>query len=833
MATGTATGEPGEWQQITFAVEGMTCASCVSRVTRKLSSLPGVEQANVNLATGRAQVRYLPGQIALKDMVLAVRQLGYEVPLAESRLTVEGMSCASCVARVERTLARLPGVLGAEVNLATGTARVRCIGGMLDESALASAVERVGYRATVIPAADRDVEESARQRDLIGWRRRFVWAALPTAPLLASMAAGWLGGWPSAVSWLANPWLLMALATVVQVIPGSFFYRDAYLNVRSGSANMSVLVAMGTTAAYVASALKLAGLLPAAFHGLYFETSAVLITLVLLGKLLEAVGKGRASVAIRRLAQLRPQTARLVTNGQEQPVPVSEIRPGDTLRVGPGEAMAVDGVVVEGKTAVDESMLTGESRPVERVVGDWVSCGTLNLSGSVLIRTERAGADTALAQIVRLVEEAQAGKAPAERFADRVAGVFVRVVLGVAVLTAAVWLALGQPAEALVAAIAVLVVACPCALGLAIPTAIMVGTGRAAEQGILFRNPEVLERALRVTTVVFDKTGTLTEGRLAVTAVRGHGPWQGQEDSLLQLVAKVEARSEHPLAKALTGPANTVAEQTETVEDWWSEAGFGVRAVVSGQPVAVGSADFLESLDIPLGDDLEALAGAEAEAGQTVVWIGVAGVVAGYVALSDKVRPEAAAVVAELMRSGKEVWLLSGDSQETATAVARQIGIPEPQVKAQVLPAAKAQMISDLRAHGGLVAMVGEGINDAPALAEADLGVALGTGTDVARAAADVTLIGSDLRGVLAAFEMSQATVRKIHQNLAWALGYNTVGLPLAAMGLLNPAIAAAAMALSSVSVTSSALLLRRVRLATDRPLALVSGSAGLGLRRE
>lgn len=808
-------------QAVTFAVEGMTCANCVQRVTRRLGALPGVAAASVNLATTRAEVRYIPGQTSVGEMIEAVRRLGYDVPLAESRLLVEGMTCASCVGRVERALTGLPGVVTAEVNLASGTAAVRRLAGSLEESALVSAVEKAGYRATVVSAAEPDVEEAARQRDVAAWRRRFLWAAVPTAPLLMTMVAGWLGGWPSAIGWLANPWLLMALATVVQAIPGSFFYRDAYLNLKGGSANMSVLVALGTTAAYLASVLKLVGVLPAAFHGLYFETSAVLITLVLLGKVMEATGKGRASSAIRRLASLRPPMARLVVEGEERAVPAREIRPGDLIRVRPGEALAVDGVVVEGQTAIDESLLTGESMPVTRQVRDRVSCGTHNLSGSILVRAERTGADTALAQIVRLVEQAQAGKAPAERFADRVAAWFVGAVLAIACLTALVWVVMGQPTEALVAAVAVLVVACPCALGLAIPTAIMVGTGRAAEQGMLFRNPEVLERALRVTAVVFDKTGTLTEGRPSVAAWRGYGPWQGREQVLAGLVAAVEARSEHPLAQALAEPAAPRPGQSLPVEEWWSESGLGVRALVAGQAVAVGTLDFLASLGVAVPGDWEGQAEDEAALGRTVVWVGVAGQPAGYVALADRVRPEAAGVVAELERSGKQVWLLTGDNQETALAVARQVGISEQRVKARVLPAEKAQAIAELRADGALVAMVGEGINDAPALAEADLGVALGTGTDVARAAADVTLIASDLNGVVAAFQMSQATVRKIHQNLVWALGYNTIGIPLAAIGLLNPAIAAAAMALSSVSVTSSALLLRRVRLATDRPAAV------------
>ncbi|MHB1841937.1 MAG: heavy metal translocating P-type ATPase [Sulfobacillus sp.] len=818
MSVQATTMVPVGMQEDSFVVIGITDASAAARVKRTLEALAGVAQVTVNLASGRVQVVYARAEVSLDRLVQAVRQLNYQVALSETRLTVEGMTCASCVRRVERTLGKVPGVVSAEVNLASGTARISHLGGAVAEPALSAAVDKAGYHAQVIPAEDQDVEETARLRDLARWRRRFWWAAVPTLPLLLTMAAGWLGGWPVAVAWLANPWLLMGLATVVQVGPGSFFYRDAYLNLRGGTANMSVLVALGTTVAYVASALKLIGVLPAAFHGLYFETSALLVTLVLLGKLMEATGKGRASLAIRQLASLRPVLALRLEGDQERQVAVAEVRPGDLLRVGPGETLPVDGTVVQGQTEVDESMLTGESRPVPRRIGDAVACGTHNLTGSVVMRADRTGADTALAQIVRMVERAQAGKAPAERFADRVAAVFVVAVLAVAMVTAALWVLVGAPTEALVTAVAVLVVACPCALGLAIPTAIMVGTGRAAEQGMLFRNPEVLERAQRVNVVVFDKTGTLTEGRLGVADLRAHGVWEGQEQTLSELVAAVEERSEHPIGKALARRVPAGAAARHVIEDWWSQAGQGVRAVVDGQALAVGTAEFLASRAISISPDLQAMVDAEERLGQAVVLIGVASQAAGYAVLTDQLRPEAAAVVARLTQTGKEVWLLTGDNRATAQAVADQVSIPRNRVKAQVLPAAKAEMITELQASGRVVAMVGEGVNDAPALAVADLGIALGTGTDVARAAADVTLIGSDLQGVVAAFQMSQATVRKIHQNLAWALGYNIVGIPLAAFGLLNPAIAAAAMALSSVSVTTSALLLRRVRLATDRP---------------
>ncbi len=804
-------------QEDSFAVLGVQDAAGAARIRRALCALDGVEDVSVNLASGRVAIRYIKAQVSLQQLVQTVRCLDFQVALTETRLAVEGMTCASCVSRVERTLGKLPGVVSAEVNLASGTARVSHLGGAVAEPALSQACDKAGYHSHVIPTDDQDVEEAARLRDLARWRQRFWLAAVPTAPLLLTMAAGWLGGWPAALGWLANPWLLMGLATVVQVGAGSFFYRDAYLNLRGGTANMSVLVVLGTTAAYGASVLKLIGALPATFHGLYFETSALLVTLVLLGKLMEAGGKGRASSAIRRLASLRPLIARRLEGGEERRVPLAEVRPGDLLRVGPGETLPVDGTVRDGETDVDESMLTGESQPVRRGLGDKVACGTHNLSGSVVIQADRTGADTALSQIVRLVESAQAGKAPAERFADRVAAVFVAGVLAVAVLTAAVWLLIGAPQEALVAAVAVLVVACPCALGLAIPTAIMVGTGRAAEQGMLFRNPEVLERAQRVSVVVFDKTGTLTEGQLSVARLRAYGPWQGREQALQELVAAVEERSEHPIGRALAVSVADRRSGGHVIEDWRSEAGQGVRAVVDGERVAVGTPRFLAGLGAAISEELQQMVDQEERLGQAVVVIAVGAHAAGYAALSDQPRPEAAAVVARLTQTGKEVWLLTGDNLATARAIADQVGIGEDRVKAQVLPAAKAETIAELQSSGRLVAMVGEGINDAPALAASDLGIALGTGTDVARAAADVTLIGSDLEGVVAAFELGQATVRKIRQNLGWALGYNLVGIPLAAFGLLNPAIAAAAMALSSVSVTTSALLLRRVRLATDR----------------
>ena len=741
-----------------------------------------------------------------------------------THLVVEGMTCASCVRRVEGKLRSLPGVLEASVNLASGSATVHHQEGAFATEALAEAVRSLGYRARVVEE-DRLAEEQqqAREAEIRHWRDRFLFAAILSAPLLVAMAGhvwhverGWLAA-------LQNGWLQLVLASPVQWVAGATFYRDAYFNLRQRQANMSVLVCLGTTAAYVYSLLAVTGGEAWGIHGLYFEVSAILITLVLLGKLLEALARGRASQAIRQLMGLQVPTARVVRDGHEVDLPVDQVQVGDEVIVRPGERIPVDGVVLAGASAVDESMLTGESLPVEKVEGDPVIGATVNTTGTLRVRATRVGRDTVLAQIVRTVEQAQAGKAPIQRFADQVSSYFVPAVVAVAAITFVGWLvAAGQLTPALLAAVAVLVIACPCALGLATPTAVMVGSGRGAEQGILFRGGEYLELAGRLDALVFDKTGTLTEGRPRLTDVVAAPDRRGQEASLLRLAAAAERRSEHPLAQAvveaavqrlgLAGP-----EGLPEPEAFQALPGRGVEAVVEGRRIWVGR---VRRPDPAAGDaagDGEAspwpagtIARLQAQ-GKTAVAVEVDGQVAAVLALADTLKPEAAPALAALRAMGLQLWMITGDNRRTALAIARQVGIEPERVLAEVLPDQKAAQVSRLQQQGLRVGMVGDGINDAPALAAADVGFAVGTGTDVAIEAADVTLLRGDLRRLVAAIELSRATLRKIRQNLFWALVYNVLGIPVAALGMLNPVLAGAAMALSSVSVTTNSTLLRRV----------------------
>jgi Cu+-exporting ATPase len=777
--------------RVTLPVEGMTCASCATRIGRSLNRLPGVAEANVNLATERASVVFDPQQLDVDRLIGTVRKLGYEVPEAHARLSIEGMTCASCVSRVEKRLRSVPGVRGASVNLATGTASVAYLPGVAEIGEMARAVRDIGYGARPVDEADTGAARASREREVRRYKRLFWTAAAFTLPLAAGMAGLRL-----------DPWLQLALATIVQFGPGWVFYRDAYHNLRNRNANMSVLVALGTSAAYgLSAAAVLAGPRPG-LHGLYFETSAMLISLVLVGKLLEAVARGRTSAAIEKLMSLRPTAARAVRQGLEVELPLEAVEVGDVLVVRPGESVPVDGEVIDGASAVDEAMLTGESLPIEKRPGDRVIGGTLNRSGSFRLRATGVGRDTALARIVRAVEEAQERRAPIQRLADAVSNVFVPAVIGAAMLTFALWLALAHSfVGGLLAAVAVLVVACPCALGLATPTAIMVGTGRGAERGLLFRGGEHLEVAGRLNAVVLDKTGTITRGEPHVTELV---PRPGLDaDELLRLAASAEARSEHPLAQAIVRAARERGIALSEPDGFEAQAGRWVRARVGGHEVSVGSPRWL---DVGLGAERERLEAA----GQTAMAVGVDGEPAGLIAVADIVKPHSAAAVAALRAMGIEVYMLTGDNRRTAEAIAAQVGIPADRVLAEVLPAEKAERVQALRGAGRLVAMVGDGVNDAPALAAADLGIAIGSGADVAKEAAGVTLMRGDLRGVVAAIDLSRATLRKIRQNLFWALVYNSLGVPFAALGLLHPVIAGAAMALSSVSVTTNSTLLKR-----------------------
>ena len=748
----------------------------------------------------------------------------------EATLAVGGMTCAACVGRVERALDAVPGVLGATVNLATERATVRTAPGVT-AGVLREAVERAGY--DVIEAeGGADAEREAREHDRLALRRRLLWAAALTAPLvlldmvpmLVPGGAAWLEGLvPTQALWL----VFFALGTAVQFGPGGRFYRTGWVAARHGSPDMNTLVALGTSAAYGYSVVATfaPGVLPPEAVHVYYEAAAAVVTLILLGKYLEAAAKGRTSEAIRRLLALRPATARVVRGGVEREVPVEAVAVGDVVRVRPGETVPVDGVVAEGTSYVDESLVTGEPIPVEKGEGAEVVGGTVNGAGSVLVRAERVGEDSTLAQIVRLVEEAQASRPAIQALADRVVAVFVPAVLVVAALVFGVWLAVGpDPAltYALVAAVSVLIIACPCAMGLATPVSVMVGTGKAAEIGVLFRKGEALQTLSEVDTVALDKTGTITEGRPALTDLR---PAPGVEaDEVLRLVAAVEGPSEHPVARAIVGAASERGLTAPPVRDFEAVAGMGVRGTVEGRRVEVGADRFMASrgLDVsPFAAD----AGRLGDEGKTPLYAAVDGRLAAVLAVADPVKPTSRAAVAALHRQGLRVAVVTGDNRRTAEAVARGLGIDE--VIAEVLPADKAAAVRRLQAEGrgghergsrpARVAFVGDGINDAPALAQADVGVAIGTGTDVAIESADVVLMAGDLGGIVSARALSAATLRNVRQNLFWAFAYNVVLIPVAAGALypafgvlLSPVFGAAAMGLSSLFVLSNALRLRR-----------------------
>ncbi len=818
-------------REVAFAVSGMTCANCAGSVERILKKTPGVTEAAVNYAAERATVRFDPKAAPEALLVDRVRHAGYDVPTHSFDLEVTGMTCANCAASIERTLRRkVPGVVAAHVNYANERANVEVLAGAAHRSALVAAVEHAGYGVvdadpSAAPSADADPGSIAREADIARQRRAFLVGVAFTLPLFVlSMARdfGLLGAWAQA-AWVNL--LLWALATPVQFYTGGGFYRSAYTALRNGTANMDVLVALGSSVAYVWSVpvvFALASGSTVLGEHVYFETAAVIITLVRLGKLLEARAKGRTGDALRRLLDLRPKTARRIEpDGSEVEVRQEHLRVGDRFRVRPGEAVPTDGVVVEGHSAVDESMLTGESVPVEKDVGATVTGATLNRSGVLLVEATGVGADTALARIVEMVRAAQGSRAPIQALVDRVAAVFVPTVLVMSLATFGLWYWALDAAftDSLMRLVAVLVIACPCALGLATPTALMVGMGRGADLGILFRDAEALERSRDLTTVVFDKTGTVTRGEpalLEVTAVGG-----GDEPSVLSLAAAVEAGSEHPLGEAIVRGAEAAGVFIPTAERVQAEAGRGIRGVVDGREVRVGNRRYLvESGFDPAPGDPAALR--QEDQARTAVWVGVDDDVVGVLGVADAVKDEAAEAIALLRGRGLRVVLLTGDRAATAEAVARQLGIDE--VEAEVLPGDKAETIVALQAAGP-VAMVGDGINDAPALATADVGIAMGTGTDVAVEAADVALLSGDLGAVPQALRLSSLTVRTIRENLFWAFGYNVILIPVAAGALypfeslpmmlrhLHPILAALAMAFSSVSVVANSLRLRRARI--------------------
>ena len=790
----------GHLDDIRLQVTGMTCASCAIRVESALKAVPGVRDASVNLATEQASVNAQASSVSLQTLAAAVRKAGYDVAMRRVDLQVEGMTCASCVARVEKALLKVAGVTSASVNLATEKASVETLSAV-PLHALKAAIEKAGYAATDI----RDDKPPARPA-LPQWWPVALGAAL-SIPLVAPMLLQLIG-----VDWMLDGWLQLALATPVQFWLGWRFYRAGYKAVRAGAGNMDLLVALGTSAAYALSVYLLWRHTGHAMPHLYFEASAAVITLVLLGKWLEGRAKRQTVDAIRALNALRPATARVRRHGVEVEVSVDQVALGDLVRVRAGERVPVDGEITEGRSHVDESLITGESLPVAKGLGDKVTGGAINVEGVLMVKTLAIGTETTLARIIRMVESAQAAKAPIQRIVDRVSAVFVPVVLVVAGLTFLAWYsATGHWEQAIINAVAVLVIACPCALGLATPTAIMAGTGIAARQGILIKDAQALEVAHAVTTVAFDKTGTLTEGKpslVAVLAAAGQG-----RDDVLRLAAALQNTSEHPLARAVMDKVRD--ERLPVPEACAAKAlpGRGVEATVSGQVVALGSSRLLREWGVdpgPLAVDEQRL---ESE-GRTVSWLirkeGVKAELLGLLAFGDTIKPAGRHAVARLRQLGIQTVMLTGDNRGSALAVAKELGIDE--VHAEVLPADKAAIVQALRSAGRVVAMVGDGINDAPALAAADVGIAMSTGTDVAMQTAGITLMRGDPRLVADAIDVSRRTYAKIKQNLWWAFAYNVLGIPLAALGLLSPMIAGAAMAFSSVSVVTNALMLRRWR---------------------
>ncbi|MFD2655496.1 heavy metal translocating P-type ATPase [Gracilibacillus thailandensis] len=792
-----------ETNHTTLGVTGMTCAACSNRVEKVLNKMDGVK-AQVNLTTEKATIDYDPEKTSIEDISKKIENVGYGVLTEKTDLDVFGMTCAACSTRIEKVLNKQDGVKHATVNLTTESASIEYNPGLVDVKSLIDKIKNVGYDAK--PKAEAKEKQTYKEKQLKNMKTKLIISVLLSAPLLLTMLVHLFGmGIPDI---FMNPWFQFTLATPVQFIIGWQFYEGAYKNLRNGGANMDVLVALGTSAAYFYSlyeAFKTIGN-PEYMPHLYFETSAVLITLILFGKYLETRAKSQTTNALSKLLNLQAKEARVIRDGKELMIPVEEVVVGDRLIVKPGEKIPVDGMVVKGRTSVDESMLTGESIPIEKDSGAKLIGSTINKNGSIEMEATKVGKDTALASIVKVVEEAQGSKAPIQRLADVISGYFVPIVVGIAILTFIIWITLVQPGQlepALVAAIAVLVIACPCALGLATPTSIMVGTGKAAESGILFKGGEHLEGTHELEAVVLDKTGTITKGKPEVTDFSG-------DEETLQLLASAEKGSEHPLAEAIVAYATENNIDFLEVEHFEAVPGHGIEAKISGKNILVGNRKLMNDHQINTAGYEEKLVNYETD-GKTAMLIAIDGEYRGTVAVADTIKETAPEAIKQLKDLGIEVFMLTGDNERTAKAIAKQVGID--QVIAEVLPEEKAAKVKAIQEQGKKVAMVGDGVNDAPALVTADIGIAIGTGTEVAIEAADVTILGGELLLIPKAIKISHATIRNIRQNLFWAFGYNTAGIPVAAIGLLAPWIAGAAMALSSVSVVTNSLRLKRVKL--------------------
>jgi Cu+-exporting ATPase len=799
--------------QTSLQITGMTCAACANRIEKGLNKLEGVTEANVNFAMERATVTYDPSKVDVSRVEESIQKLGYGTAKEAVDLQLVGMTCAACALKIEKTLNKLPGVRSANVNFAMEIAHVEYNPIDVSVTDMQKRVEKLGYKA--VPKQEQGDPSEQREKELSKQKRKLLVSAILSFPLLWAMVSHF-----SFTSWIwlpelfMNPWFQFILATPVQFYIGRHFYIGAYKALRNGSANMDVLISLGTSAAYFYSLYltivwALAG--GNAHHGpeMYYETSAVLITLVLMGKLFESLAKGRTSEAIKSLMGLQAKTALVVRDGQELTIPVEEVIAGDIVLVRPGNKIPVDGEVLEGISSVDESMLTGESLPVEKQAGDGVIGATINKNGMLRIKATKVGKETALAQIIKVVEEAQGSKAPIQRVADVISGIFVPIVVGIAVVAFLVWYFLVTPGDfagALEKAIAILVIACPCALGLATPTSIMAGSGRAAELGILFKGGEHLEQTHKIDVIILDKTGTVTKGKPELTDVLV----EGNETEFLRLVGAAEKNSEHPLAEAIVAGIRERNIELPGTEAFEAIPGFGIKATIEGKELLVGTRRLMDKFGIDATHAYSTMSILE-EAGKTTMLVAVDKTYMGMVAVADTIKETSQAAVSRLKEMGIQVIMITGDNERTAKAIAAQVGIDH--VRAEVLPEGKAEEVKKLQAQGKKVAMVGDGINDAPALATADIGMAIGTGTDVAMEAADVTLMRGELTSIPDAIYMSRKTMANIKQNLFWALGYNTLGIPIAAIGLLAPWVAGAAMALSSVSVVLNALRLQRVKI--------------------